>query len=95
MGTHEPEKLLSLWASKQIDVEMAIGHDLQNAVKLHKSQTAISVALRQLQTRIHALETNIQTHQTAIERFQTLIDGLLTRTGMKPTKVKKESPKKS
>lgn len=94
MGTYEPEKLLSLWTSEQIDVEMAMGYDLQNAVKLHNAQTAISVTLRQLQARIHTLETNVQTHQTAIKRFQTLIDGLLTQTGMKSKKVEKEPPKK-
>ncbi|MBV7332455.1 hypothetical protein KFU94_30350 [Chloroflexi bacterium TSY] len=36
MSTYSPDELLSLWTRKKISVEMAIGHILQNLVKLHK-----------------------------------------------------------
>ena len=83
MSTHEPEKLLSLWATEQIDVNMATGYGLQNMVKLHKGQATTQIALRQLQGRVDALETKAQTQQTTIEKLQTLIDRLLVGTGIK------------
>lgn len=95
MGTHEPEKLLSLWASEEIDIKMAVGYHLQNTVKLQQGQTAIRTTLRQLQTQVNTLETKTQIQQTAIERLQRLIEGLLARLEMNPGQAKKKPAKKS
>jgi hypothetical protein len=92
MGTHEPEKLWSLWATEQIDIEMAMGYDLQNAVKLYKTQIANNATLRQLQGRIDTLEAKTKTQQTKIDRLQTLVDSLIAHTGMKPNPKGKKKP---
>ncbi len=48
MGTMTPEKLLQLWKLEKISVEMAIGHVLQNLVKLQTEHKARTIAIYDL-----------------------------------------------
>jgi hypothetical protein len=57
---------------------MVIGYDLQNAVNLHKNQTAIRINIQQIQGRMDTLETKIKTQQVEIDDLQTLMKKLLT-----------------
>ena len=49
MGTMPPKELLDLWTRDDISVEMAIGHILQNLVKLQTTVETNHLKLRQLQ----------------------------------------------
>lgn len=82
MSTYKPEKLLSLWTTEQVDVEMAIGYDLQNSVKLHRAQIITSSDLNKLQTRVNDLETERDVLRKQLEKLQRIIDRLITFTGL-------------
>jgi len=55
MGTLPPEKLLQQWTLKNMTVEMAAGHTLQNLVKLQQAIDAIQISLRKLRTDVDSL----------------------------------------
>ncbi len=45
MGTITPDELLKLWKLEKVTVEMAIGHTLQNLVKLHTAIETLDTTL--------------------------------------------------
>jgi hypothetical protein len=55
MSTMAPEKLLNLWKREEISVEMAIGHILQNLVKLETAHDAYTIAVDNLQANVNDL----------------------------------------
>ena len=81
MSTYPPEKLLSLWATKQIDVDKGMGHSLQHIAKLYQSQTATNVELHQvtnefleLKNRIFNLEHEAKSLRSVVERLAVLVE---------------------
>jgi hypothetical protein len=55
MGTMLPKELLKLWELAKISVEMAIGHILQNVVKIQTAIDTINLTLRHLRTDVDYL----------------------------------------
>ena len=55
MGTVTPEELLKRWTLEKLPVEMAIGHILQNLLKVQAATEANGVMLRQLRTDVDGL----------------------------------------
>lgn len=94
MSTYEPDKLVSLWAQEQIDIDMAMGYNLQNSAKLHKIQTATNISLYELRSKVDTLVAKDKARQAEIDRLQTLIDGLIAHTDIKPTSKGKQKPTK-
>jgi ribosomal protein S17 len=50
-----PEKLLNLWKREEISVEMAIGHILQNLVKLETAHDVYTITVDNLQANVNDL----------------------------------------
>jgi hypothetical protein len=50
-----PEKLLALWTQEKITVEMAIGHILQNLVKLRQADKSADASRYKLRGDVDAL----------------------------------------
>jgi hypothetical protein len=74
MSSHSPEKLLSLWATKQIDLGMAMGYELQNAAKLHQAQAEAKVELIELKNRVFNLEFETKALRGEVERLTNLVE---------------------
>jgi len=55
MGTMLPKELLKLWEVAKISIEMAIGHILQNIVKMQAIIDTINLSLRHLRTDVDYL----------------------------------------
>lgn len=55
MGTMDPNELLKLWTLEQVSVEMAIGHILQNLVKMSIALEAHNTLLCKLQSNVNDL----------------------------------------
>jgi hypothetical protein len=58
MGTMLPKELLKLWELAKISVEMAIGHILQNIVKIQTAIDMINLTLRHLRADVDYLATH-------------------------------------
>ncbi len=64
MSTYQPDQLLQLWKSEQIDSQMVIGHLLQNLVaqselvnKLNAAQARVKLDVDNLTQQVKALAT--------------------------------------
>ncbi|MFN8496125.1 MAG: hypothetical protein U0350_51510 [Caldilineaceae bacterium] len=55
MSTYEPEQLLQLWKSEQIDSNMAIGHLMQNLVLQQEAMKKMNAVLIRCQQDIDNL----------------------------------------
>ncbi len=55
MSTVTPEELLKLWKLEKVTVEMAIGHTLQNLVKVHAAIETLDTSLYGLRSDVDAL----------------------------------------
>lgn len=55
MGMIKPEELLKLWSLSQVTVEMAIGHLIQNLVKLQTTIESNNLTLYNLRTDVDNL----------------------------------------
>lgn len=55
MSTVTPEELLKLWKLERVTVEMAIGHIIQNLVKLHTSDENLETSLYKLRGNVDDL----------------------------------------
>jgi hypothetical protein len=55
MGTMPPKELLILWTRDDIPVEMAVGHLVQNLVKLQTAVEVNRLEIYQLQTTLENL----------------------------------------
>jgi len=55
MGTVTPEELLQLWKLEKMPVEMAIGHIVQNLVKIHTAIEMLDTSLYQLRADVDGL----------------------------------------
>ncbi len=55
MGTVSPAELLKLWALEQVTLEMAIGHLIQNQVRLDKTIQAINLSNSNLRADVDSL----------------------------------------
>ncbi len=55
MGTLPPEEVLRLWAGDAMPLEMAMGHVLQNLVRLQTTLTTQHGTIRQLQAELARL----------------------------------------
>jgi site-specific recombinase len=63
MGTMAPDELLNLWKLEKLPVEMAVGHILQNLVKIRTDIDATDTSLYKLQADVDDLvaHTGIET----------------------------------
>jgi len=52
MATHTPSELLKAWQREEITTEMAIGHLIQNILKLEAALVAVNLALYQLRAEV-------------------------------------------
>ena len=55
MGTITPDELLKLWKLEKVTVEMAIGHILQNLIKVHAATETLDTSLYGLRGDVDAL----------------------------------------
>lgn len=55
MGTLKPEELLKTWSIGTITVEMAIGHLIQNLVKLFKTIEKLTTSIYNLRADVDSL----------------------------------------
>ena len=55
MGTITPDELLKLWKLEKMTVEMAIGHILQNLIKVHAATETLDASLYGLRGDVDAL----------------------------------------
>ena len=55
MGTITPDELLKLWKLEKMTVEMAIGHILQNLIKVHAATETLDTSLYGLRGDVDAL----------------------------------------
>lgn len=55
MGTLSPKDLLREWTLEKLTTEMAIGHTLQNLVKIQQAIDAIQITLRKLRADVDSL----------------------------------------
>jgi len=60
MGTITPTELLKQWELEKITVEMAIGHILQNLVKMQKTYNARNITLYNLRADVDSLIAHTQ-----------------------------------
>ncbi len=60
MSTYQPEQLLQLWKSEQIDSQMAIGHLLQHLVLQQTALKKMQVGLHHFQVDLDNLRVQIQ-----------------------------------
>ncbi len=77
MSTYDPEELLSQWKQHGLDVEMAMGHVLQNLVQQQVTQAAkrqLQGTLNQHQREIQALRADVTQMQTDIDRLTAQVD---------------------
>lgn len=58
MGTITPEELLKLWKLEQVSVEMAMGHVLQNLVRMHTLDRSTDSTLYKLRRDVDELLTH-------------------------------------
>ncbi len=79
MSTHDPKKLLSLWRKEKIDVDMAIGHLLQNLINQQKSLATTNATTTQIQSSRKMLQAEIKTLQADLKQLQCVVDRLRTR----------------
>jgi len=52
MATHTPSELLKAWQREEITAEMAIGHLIQNILKLEEALVAVNLALYQVRAEV-------------------------------------------
>jgi hypothetical protein len=55
MGTITPNELLRLWELEKITIEMAVGHVLQNMVKMQTAQDTCNITLYNLRADVDSL----------------------------------------
>ena len=55
MGTTTPDELLKLWKLENITVEMAIGHILQNLVKMQRTHDTRNTKIYNLRADVDSL----------------------------------------
>ena len=55
MSTMPPDELLKLWTLEKLPLEMAMGHVLQNLVKIQASLEALRTSSRKLQGNVDGL----------------------------------------
>jgi hypothetical protein len=55
VSTVTPEELLKLWKLEKVTVEMALGHIIQNLVKLHTSDENLETSLYELRGNVDDL----------------------------------------
>jgi hypothetical protein len=55
MGTISPQELLKKWQIEEITIEMAIGHLIQNVVKLYKTIEKLTNSLYNLRADVDSL----------------------------------------
>ncbi len=71
MGTITPDELLKLWKLEKVTVEMAIGHTLQNLVKLHTAIETLDTTLYGLRGDVDGLiaHTGIKPRSTGRQKL--------------------------
>ena len=77
MSTYPIEKVLSEYEHDRMNVEMAVGHNLQHTSKLYQAQTAANVEHYDLKNRVFNLEFEVKSLRGEVER--------LTTTQVKPS----------
>jgi hypothetical protein len=55
MGTMSPQELLKQWRGEKMTAEMAMGHVLQNLVKIQRAMDAINITLYNLRADVDSL----------------------------------------
>jgi hypothetical protein len=55
MSTVTPDELLKLWKLEKVTVEMALGHIIQNLVKLHTNDENLETSLYELRGNVDDL----------------------------------------
>ena len=83
MGTYTPEKLLKEYSNNRMDVEMAMGHALQNIemlddakTKANQSRTKLSQQNEEQGKKIKALEKQVMQLEKTAQQQQEEIDSL-------------------
>ena len=60
MSTYEPNQLLALWKLEQIDIEMVIGHLLQNLVLQYEANKKANLSIHHLRIDMNHLANQLK-----------------------------------
>jgi hypothetical protein len=60
MSTYEPNQLLALWKLEKIDIEMVIGHLLQNLVLQHEANKKANLSIHHLRIDMNHLANQLK-----------------------------------
>ncbi len=92
MSTYPIEKILSEYENSRMNVEMAVGHNLQHTNKLYEAQTAANVSRYEMRGKIDTLENTVNALQAKVDRLTALIEKFLPKHKRKSSGQHKGQP---